>query len=116
MPLAKLFNVTGTANGTGSTATSDASKFLVLHKNDEALAWRIALIEQAQYSIDAQYYSWHTDISGQWLISKLIEAADRGVRVRLLLDDIHTLGTDRRMATLNRHQNIEIRIFKFNCT
>ena len=102
VPLAKLFNV---SNG------STTSKLLAIHNNDEALAWRIALIEQAQISIDAQYYRWHPDISGKWLISKLIEAADRGVRVRLLLDDIHTLGADRRIATLNRHRNIEVRLF-----
>ena len=101
-PLAKLFDV-AKANNT--------SKFLAIHNNDEALAWRVALIEKAQTSIDAQYYRWHHDISGKWLIHKLIEAADRGVRVRLLLDDIHTLGADRRIATLNSHKNIEVRLF-----
>jgi len=89
----------------------DQSAFLALHNNDESLAWRIALIEQAEKTIDAQYYSWHNDTSGALLISKLIEAADRGVRVRLLLDDIDTFGADRQIATLNRHANIEVRIF-----
>jgi len=111
VPLAQLFDVKKSNNTDDATPTEAPSKFLAIHKNDEALAWRIALIEQAQHSIDAQYYRWHTDTSGQWLISKLIEAADRGVRVRLLLDDIHTIGTDRRLATLNRHKNIEVRIF-----
>jgi putative cardiolipin synthase len=110
-PLAGLFDITAPAAATGEAEALCAAKLLAIHKNDEALAWRVALIENAQYSIDAQYYSWHADISGQWLISKLIEAADRGVRVRLLLDDIHTLGADRRIATLNRHNNIEVRIF-----
>ncbi|MDH5389488.1 MAG: phospholipase D family protein, partial [Gammaproteobacteria bacterium] len=111
VPLSQLFDTPKPESGSDNTKTNLLSKFLAIHKNDDALAWRIALIEHAQHTIDAQYYSWHTDISGQWLISKLIDAADRGVRVRLLLDDIHTLGADRRMATLNRHQNIEIRIF-----
>ncbi|MCW8830966.1 MAG: phospholipase D-like domain-containing protein, partial [Gammaproteobacteria bacterium] len=102
VPLAKLFDL---------QLQNTHSKFLAIHKNDEALAWRIALIEQAQHSIDAQYYTWHADVSGQLLVSKLIDAADRGVRVRLLLDDIHTLGADRRIATLNGHKNIEVRIF-----
>lgn len=101
-PLAQRFTIGG---------SDPDSKFLALHKNDEALALRCALIEQATQSIDAQYYSWHADTSGQWLISKLIEAADRGVRVRLLLDDIQLLGSDRRIATLNGHKNIEVRIF-----
>lgn len=108
VPLAQLFEIHHDDLATDATTTS---KFLAIHKNDESLAWRIALIEQAQHSIDAQYYSWHTDVSGQLLVSKLIEAADRGVRVRLLLDDIHTIGTDHRLATLNRHKNIEVRIF-----
>lgn len=108
-PLAKLFNASKT--NTDSTAHLAPSKFLAIHKNDDALAWRIGLIEQAKYTIDAQYYSWHLDTSGQWLMTSLIEAADRGVRVRLLLDDIHTLGHDRRIATLNYHKNIEVRIF-----
>ena len=108
-PLAQLFDAPESPDE--QTQVSIDSKFLAIHKNDDALAWRIALIEQAQHSIDAQYYSWHTDISGQWLLSKLIEAADRGVRVRLLLDDIHNLGADRRIATLNSHKNIEVRIF-----
>ncbi len=108
VPLGQIFFPTLRAK---KISKPEQSKFLAINKNDHALAWRIALIEQAQHSIDAQYYSWHSDISGQWLISQLITAADRGVRVRLLLDDIHTLGTDRRLATLNRHKNIEVRIF-----
>ena len=112
MPLAQLFDIQNQDSTLDKTDENEkASKFLAIHKNDEALAWRIALIEQAKYTIDAQYYSWHADTSGKWLISKLIEAADRGVRVRLLLDDIHTLGADRRIATLNRHENIEVRLF-----
>ena len=111
VPLAQLFAVKKPVEVAHVSDTAIPAKFLALHKNDHALAWRIALIERAQHSIDAQYYSWFADTSGQWLISKLIEAADRGVRVRILLDDIHTLGADRRIATLNRHQNIEVRIF-----
>lgn len=110
VPLARLFGTRFNLDKKTS-ATKISSDFLTIHKNDDALAWRVALIEQAQHSIDAQYYSWRTDISGQWLLSKLIEAADRGVRIRLLLDDIHSHVADRRIATLNRHNNIEVRIF-----
>lgn len=95
----------------GKNKSASQSAFHTLHDNAEALAWRIALIEKAEKTIDAQYYSWHADLSGQLLISKLIEAANRGVRVRLLLDDIHTFGADRRIATLNYHPNIEVRLF-----
>jgi putative cardiolipin synthase len=102
--LARLFKI-------NPSLSNDHSHFLPIHHNDEALAWRLALIEQAEKTIDAQYYSWHADISGKLLINKLIEAADRGVRVRLLLDDIHTFGADRRIAILNQHTNIEVRLF-----
>lgn len=102
--LARLFKI-------DSSADNKQSRFLPIHTNDKALAWRLALIEQAEISIDAQYYSWRADISGKLLINKLIEAADRGVRVRLLLDDIHTFGADRRIAILNHHANIEVRLF-----
>lgn len=101
--LARLFNLDNNLDAPPG--------LLPLHNNDDALAWRLTLIEQAENTIDAQYYSWHTDISGTLLIKKLIEAADRGVRVRLLLDDIDTFGTDRQIATMNYHPNIEVRIF-----
>lgn len=101
--LSKLFNI--------GQDTASQDHYIPLSKNDEALAWRMSLIDNATHTIDAQYYSWHTDISGKLLISQLIDAADRGVRVRLLLDDIHIFGKDRQIATLNRHHNIEVRIF-----
>jgi putative cardiolipin synthase len=102
--IARLFKISPSRD-------KDQSQFLPIQHNDEALAWRLALIENAEKTIDAQYYYWHADISGRLLIDKLIEAADRGVRVRLLLDDIHTFGADRRIATLNQHTNINVRLF-----
>ncbi|WP_341502385.1 phospholipase D family protein [Gallaecimonas sp. GXIMD4217] len=84
--------------------------FRLLADGKEALAVRLALIEQAQVSIDAQYYQWKTDSSGQLLLSALVDAADRGVRVRLLVDDIHT-NDDPAIARINAHPNIHIRLF-----
>ncbi len=77
----------------------------------EALAARILLAQAAERSIDAQYYIWHGDISGTLLFEALYKAAERGVRVRLLLDDNGTQGIDRLLAALNAHPNIEIRLF-----
>lgn len=77
----------------------------------EALAARILLARTAERSIDAQYYIWHADISGTLLFDALYQAADRGVRVRLLLDDNGTQGIDPLLAALNAHPNIEIRLF-----
>jgi putative cardiolipin synthase len=65
----------------------------------------------AEKTIDLQYYIWEADTTGRILALRLIEAADRGVRVRILLDD-HTLeGRDSPIAAMDAHPNIEIRIF-----
>ncbi len=77
----------------------------------EAFAARVALIRAAERSLDVQYYILHDDDTGRTLLAELLHAADRGVRVRLLLDDIHTKGEDARLAALDAHPNIEVRIF-----
>jgi len=69
------------------------------------------LAERAERSLDAQYYLIKNDIVGKAFINALLRAADRGVRVRLLLDDIFTGGYDAGMAGLDSHPNFEIRIF-----
>ena len=58
-----------------------------------------------------QYYLWHDDMPGTLLFETLHRAADRGVRVRLLLDDDSTIGLDTTLAALNAHPNIEVRLF-----
>lgn len=87
------------------------SGILPLGKGDDALASRLALIQAAEVSIDSQYYIWHNDVSGILLLDALDRAAHRGVRVRLLLDDNGVPGLDPIMATLNAHENFEIRLF-----
>ncbi|SFB72416.1 phospholipase D family protein [Tropicimonas isoalkanivorans] len=77
----------------------------------EALALRLVLTEKAQRSIDAQYYLLHNDSSGHLFAWNLLQAADRGVRVRLLLDDMDVAGYDAMTAALDRHPNIEIRLY-----
>ena len=77
----------------------------------DALATRLLLAERAQKTIDAQYYLLTTDVVGNVFLEVLLRAADRGVRVRLLLDDILTTGYDAGMAALDSHPNFEIRIF-----
>jgi putative cardiolipin synthase len=77
----------------------------------DALAVRLLMAEEAERSIDAQYYLLKDDIVGNAFIDALLRAADRGVRVRLLLDDIFTGGYDAGMAGLDSHPNFEIRIF-----
>ena len=77
----------------------------------DALAIRLLLAQRAEKSIDVQYYLIKDDIVGNGFILSLLRAADRGVRVRLLLDDIFTKGYDAGMMALDSHPNFEIRIF-----
>lgn len=77
----------------------------------DAFAARYQLLSMAEERIDIQYYIWQNDMSGRLLFSALLEAAERGVRVRLLLDDNNTMGLDETLSELNRHPNIEIRLF-----
>ncbi len=87
------------------------SGFYPLPNGIDALTARLLLAEQAERTIDTQYYLLKTDTSGLAFIDALLKAADRGVRVRLLLDDIFTKGYDAGMAALDSHPNFEIRIF-----
>lgn len=65
----------------------------------------------AERSLDIQYYLWHHDITGRLLQNELYAAANRGVRVRLLLDDMSKSGRDEELLALNSHPNIEVRLF-----
>lgn len=84
---------------------------LALGNGADAFAARMILANTAVSSIDAQYYIWHNDLTGALLLDALKRAADRGVRVRLLLDDNGTSGLDGPLATLNAHENAEVRIY-----
>ncbi len=77
----------------------------------DAFAARALLAQAAQRSLDVQYYIWRGDMTGTLLLEALHDAADRGVRVRLLLDDNGTAGLDTVLASLDSHPNIEVRLF-----
>lgn len=77
----------------------------------EALALRLAMTRLAGRSLDLLYYIWDDDLTGRLLAQELLAAADRGVRVRLLLDDVNVLGRDPIYRTLDRHPRIEVRLF-----
>lgn len=77
----------------------------------EAFAARVALARAAQRTLDIQYYIWRDDTTGWLLLEELWDAAERGVRVRLLLDDNGIPGLDPALATLNGHDNIDVRLF-----
>ena len=87
------------------------SGIYALQKPRDAFAARCALAHVAQRTIDVQYYIWHADSTGILLFESLWQAAERGVRVRLLLDDINTSGLDETLAALDSHANIEVRLY-----
>jgi putative cardiolipin synthase len=82
-----------------------------LSEPHDAFAARVLLAAAAERSIDAQYYIWQGDEVGDLLFEALWQAAERGVRVRLLLDDLNTGGLDRTIAALDAHPNIEVRLY-----
>ncbi|MGF1752162.1 phospholipase D family protein, partial [Vibrio makurazakiensis] len=92
-------------------SVADTSGVLFQNTGWEALAQRLALVESAEHSIDIQYYIWNSDISGQYLASRLISAADRGVEVRVMLDDINLNEREDLLVYLDSHPKIDIRVF-----
>jgi len=77
----------------------------------DSFAARVLLADAAEKSLDAQYYIWHGDQIGYLLFEALWRAAERGVRVRILLDDLDTRGLDLTIAALDAHPNIEVRLY-----
>jgi putative cardiolipin synthase len=110
--------LTGTADTSLGAAVSrwtaehdGQSGFYPLPAGLDALGARLALIDRAERSIDAQYFLIKDDSAGLIFAGKLVEAADRGVRVRFLLDDVFTTVADEDLLRLDEHPNIEIRLF-----
>jgi putative cardiolipin synthase len=87
------------------------SGFRLLADGADALATRLALIGAARRSLDLQYFLISDDASGAQLLGALYAAAERGVRVRLLLDDLHAGVHEARLAALDRHALAEVRLF-----
>lgn len=77
----------------------------------EAFAARYQLAALAQRTLDVQYYIWEDDVSGRLLFQALLDAAFRGVKVRLLLDDNNTRGLDETLKIMDAHPNIDVRLF-----
>lgn len=80
----------------------------------DAFVARVVLAAAAERSLDVQYYIWHGDAVGYLMFEALWQAAERGVRVRLLLDDNNTAGLDPTIAALDGHPNIEVRLYNPN--
>ena len=89
----------------------DLTGYLVLFEPLEALATRLSLIDKAEKRLDLQYYIWDNDKVGSLALHALIRAADRGVRVRLLIDDNNAKSTEGIFLALAQHPNIEVKLF-----
>jgi putative cardiolipin synthase len=87
------------------------SAFLPLPSGVDALLARIVLAEAAERTLDVQYYIWHDDLTGRHFGQALLRAADRGVRVRVLIDDVGAKANDENLLAFDAHPNIEIRLF-----
>src|SRR6185503_18781301 len=92
-------------------ANAGKSGIHALDNAREAFAARVLLARAAERSLDVQYYIWHGDTTGYLMFEEIWNAAERGVRVRLLLDDNGIAGLDSIIAALDSHPNIEVRLF-----
>jgi putative cardiolipin synthase len=92
-------------------SSTNLSGIRLLISGEEALADLITLADHAERTLDIQYYLIHQDDSSRILLRHVRLAADRGVRVRVLVDDLNTAGEDRRFMHLGEHTNVEVRVF-----
>lgn len=110
-----LLDTAGTRLGQSITPLVEAHPGLCgiypLEDSRDAFAARALLAEVAERTLDVQYYIWQNDMTGTLLFEALHAAADRGVRVRFLMDDNTTQGLDPILAALDSHPNIEVRLF-----
>ena len=99
------------AAGLAALSHPDLSGVHLLADAHDAFAARMLLVREARQTLDLQYYIWHGDRSGTLLLEAVRAAADRGVRIRLLLDDNGIAGLDKVLSALDQHPMIEVRIF-----
>jgi cardiolipin synthase C len=90
---------------------AERSGFLLLDRGEEALVWRGMLADRATRTIDAQYFIWNQDNVGTIAAERLLQAAERGVRVRVIVDELSIDANPRFLALLNAHPLVEIRLY-----
>ena len=95
----------------GSQPSQEVSGFRLMPLGLFSLDTRVQLARRAEVSLDVQYYHFETDETGRWLLRAMRDAAARGVRVRLLIDDLYTGGQDPYWLAFAAHENVEVRVF-----
>ncbi len=99
------------ALASGDDNPRNLSGIRLLASGEEAFDSLIAVADRAERTLDIQYYIIHQDESARILLQHVRGAADRGVRVRVLVDDLNTAGEDRRFMHLEQHANVDVRVF-----
>jgi putative cardiolipin synthase len=107
--------------GAATALDSELAPLLASHPGQTGVVWlgngldafaaRAVLTQRSGRSLDLMYYMWHDDVPGHLLAREVHAAAERGVRVRLLLDDLNAQGLDPAMMALDAHPNIELRLY-----
>jgi putative cardiolipin synthase len=98
-----------------SSPAPELSGFRLMPLGLFSLDTRVQLARRAEVSLDVQYYHFANDESGRWLLRALRDAAERGVRVRLLIDDLYTGGQDDYWLAFAAHKNVQVRLFNPFC-
>lgn len=98
-----------------SQPSPELSGFRLMPLGNFSLDTRVQLARRAEATLDVQYYHFENDETGRWLIRALRDAAERGVRVRLLLDDYYTSGQDDHFLGFAAHKNVQVRLFNPFC-
>ena len=98
-----------------STPSAEQSGVRLLPLGLYSLDTRVQLAQRAQASLDVQYYQFENDPTGRLLLRQLRDATRRGVRVRLLVDDLYTTHSDGLLRALSAHPNIEVRLYNPFC-
>jgi putative cardiolipin synthase len=95
----------------GTGVETRLSGLVLLDDNADAFCARLLSAREAALSLDLMYYVWRLDTCGRALLCEVIRAADRGVQVRLLIDDINPAASDEAYRLLDGHPNIQLKLF-----
>jgi putative cardiolipin synthase len=111
LPAARYGSLADFAGRIEAMLRSGESAHWLLDGNQLALTARLALADEAAVSLDVQYFIWQSDATGHLLADRVLHAAERGVRVRILMDDFGVAGKGGDVLKLDAHENIEVRVF-----